>query len=59
MAKYGVWLALITWVPFVGDVVAIALGFYKAPPLSSCLLMLVGKAGRFIVWTYLLGFQLF
>ena len=59
VAKYGVWLALITWAPFVGDVVAIALGFYKAPPLSSCLLMLVGKAGRFIVWTYLLGFQLF
>lgn len=52
--KYGVWVALLTWVPVVGDVIAIALGFYKCTPLLSLLLMLIGKAGRFAVWTWLL-----
>lgn len=49
--KYGVWVALLTWVPFVGDVIAIALGFYKSPAVWSLLLMLVGKFGRFFIWT--------
>ena len=49
--KYGVWVALLTWVPFIGDVIAIALGFYKSPAVWSLLLMLVGKFGRFFIWT--------
>ena len=49
--RYGVWLALICWVPIVGDVVAIALGFYKTRPFW----MLVGKFGRFLVWTLIYG----
>ena len=53
IGKYGVWVALLTWVPFVGDVVAIALGFYKCPAFWSLLLMLIGKFGRFAVWTML------
>ena len=52
--KYGVWVALMTWVPLVGDVIAIALGFYKCPAVASLLLMLIGKAGRFAIWTWLL-----
>lgn len=52
--KYGVWVALMTWVPFVGDVIAIALGFYKCPAVQSLFLMLVGKFARFAVWTVLL-----
>lgn len=52
--KYGVWVALLTWIPFVGDVIAIALGFYRAPAGWSLLLMLVGKLGRFAIWTFIL-----
>lgn len=52
--KYGVWVALLTWVPIVGDVIAIALGFYKCPVVFSLILMLIGKAGRFAIWTWLL-----
>ena len=37
--RYGVWLALICWVPIIGDVIAIALGFYKTRPVWSILLM--------------------
>ena len=53
--KYGVWLALASWVPFIGDVLALALGFYRANPFWTILLLLVGKAGRFICWAMLAG----
>lgn len=52
--KYGVWLALISWVPVLGDVVALALGFYKTPAVWSIFLLLVGKFARFAVWTLLI-----
>lgn len=48
--KYGAWAALLTWVPIIGDVIAVALGFYRAKFLPSALFMLIGKAGRFIAW---------
>ena len=53
--KWGVWLALIAWVPFIGDVFAIALGFYRTKPLPTIILLLIGKALRFLVWTLLFG----
>ena len=52
--KYGVWLALLSWVPIIGDVIAIALGFYKSPAVWSIFLLLVGKFARFAVWTLIL-----
>lgn len=53
--RFGVWLALIAWVPIVGDVFVLALGFYRTPPGWTAILLLIGKALRFIVWTLLLG----
>ncbi len=53
--RFGVWLALIAWVPVIGDVVVIALGFYKTHPLWTSILLLIGKAGRFLVWNLLVG----
>ena len=53
--KYGVWLALICWVPVAGDVVAIALGFYRTRPFWTITLMLVGKFLRFLVWNLVYG----
>lgn len=49
--KYGSMLALMSWLPIVGDLFAIALGFYKQPFVSSAIYMLIGKAIRFIVWS--------
>ncbi|MGN1215297.1 MAG: DedA family protein, partial [Candidatus Cryptobacteroides sp.] len=57
--RYGVWAALLSWLPLVGDVILLGLGFYKAPAFTTCLMILIGKAGRFVVWSYLLGFGLF
>lgn len=53
--KYGVWMVLLSWVPIVGDVIVIALGFYKTRPLWTIILLLVGKAARFVVWNYIYG----
>ena len=51
--RWGAWLALLTWLPFAGDIFAVVLGFYKVRFLPSALWMLVGKCGRFIVWALL------
>lgn len=53
--SYGVWLALLAWVPFIGDVIAIALGFYKTKPFWTITLLLIGKFGRFLVWNFVYG----
>ena len=53
--RYGVWLALLSWVPFIGDVFAIALGFYKTNPWLTALLLLAGKFLRFLCWNLILG----
>lgn len=53
--KYGVWVALASWVPFIGDVFPIALGFYRTKPLWTHILLLIGKGGRFVVWALILG----
>ena len=53
--RYGVWLALVSWLPFVGDLFSIALGFYKTNPWLTALLMLLGKYLRFLFWNLLLG----
>ena len=47
---WGAWLALLTWLPVVGDVFAIALGFYKVSPVKSAIFMFIGKALRFMMW---------
>ncbi|GBU08373.1 membrane protein [Bacteroidales bacterium] len=47
--KYGSWLALLTWLPLIGDVFAIALGFYKTNFYATAFFMLIGKFLRFVV----------
>lgn len=49
--RYGVWLALFAWVPVIGDVLALALGFFKVRPFWTAVLLLVGKGIRFWIWT--------
>lgn len=51
--RYGAWLALMTWLPFVGDVFAVALGFYRVDFKKSAILMLIGKGLRFVMWAQL------
>lgn len=53
--KYGVWLALLSWVPVIGDVIAIALGFYRTRPWATMFLLFVGKFARFLLWNLIYG----
>ena len=48
--KYGAWVALLSWVPFIGDVLAVALGFFRVKFIPSAIFMFIGKLGRFIAW---------
>lgn len=48
--RWGVALALLAWLPIVGDLFAIALGFYKINPTVSAIYMFIGRAARFALW---------
>lgn len=56
--KWGIWIALFTWVPLIGDVFALGLGFYRINFPKTAIFMLIGKTLRFFVWIglYLLTF---
>lgn len=51
--RFGAWLALFTWLPLVGDIFAIALGFYRVSPRLSAFYMLLGRFLRFLAWVLL------
>ena len=53
--RYGIWLALLCWVPVAGDVIAIALGFYRTRPVWTAILMLIGEFVRFLAWNLIYG----
>ena len=55
VSKYGVWLALFSWVPIIGDVTVLALGFYKVPRGWAFLMLLIGKAIRYLFWNLVVG----
>ncbi len=47
------WIAFFCWLPFVGDILAVALGVLKLNFFRTALWMLLGKTIRYIVWGYL------
>lgn len=55
VAKYGAWAALLTWLPFVGDLIAIAMGLMRVNPWWTLLLMFIGKLARYVAATGLLA----
>jgi membrane protein YqaA with SNARE-associated domain len=52
--KYGNFAGLFCFLPFVGDIIAIAIGFMRFNPYLSCLYMLIGKMLRYVllIWVY-------
>lgn len=51
--KYGVFVALFSWLPFIGTLSVIALGFYKVKPKTTTLLLYIGCFLRYLVWVLL------
>jgi membrane protein YqaA with SNARE-associated domain len=56
ITKYGSMIAFFTWMPFIGDVLAIALGFYRVDFIKSSIFMLLGRSIRFALWIMLFHF---
>jgi membrane protein YqaA with SNARE-associated domain len=54
--KFGSWIALVVWLPGIGDLLSLALGFYKVSPYKCIPFMLIGKALRFITVIFLYKF---
>ncbi|MFA5288804.1 MAG: YqaA family protein [Bacteroidales bacterium] len=48
--KWSNLVALLCWLPVVGDVFAVGLSFYKIPFWRTAILMFIGKALRFLFW---------
>ena len=55
ISKYGSWLALLSWVPIIGDPLVICLGYFRVSFLKVSFLIFLGKFLRyfFIVKFYL------
>ena len=54
--RYEAWLAFWAWLPWIGDAIAAALGFFQAPVIPAVVWMWVGKALRFTaLWLMVRG----
>jgi membrane protein YqaA with SNARE-associated domain len=47
--KYGYWLAFFSWIPFVGDPLTAALGFFRVPWMPVVIFSAVGKFLRYLL----------
>ncbi len=47
--KYSYWLALFSWLPIIGDLLAVALGFFRAPMVLSFIFIFIGKLLRYAI----------
>ena len=56
IAKYGSLLAFLVWLPVIGDVFALALGFYKVNFAKCCIFTLIGKLLRFLIYIALFDY---
>ena len=50
--KYGYWLAFFSWVPFIGDPMTVALGFFRVSFWRVALLVILGKFLRYLVLAF-------
>ncbi|GHT43825.1 membrane protein [Bacteroidia bacterium] len=51
--KHGDWLAFFSFLPAVGDVIAVAAGFFRCNIWIASVSMLLGKFLRYVFWMYL------
>lgn len=47
--KYGIFLALFSWLPFVGDLIGVVLGFFRINWKICFLFIFIGKFLRFLI----------
>ena len=47
--QYSYLLALLSWLPFIGDLLGVALGFFRAPIILSFVFIFIGKFLRYLI----------
>jgi len=53
--KYGDWFAFFSFLPGIGDIIAVAAGYFRCRWWIVAIAMLIGKFLRYIVWMYFNG----
>lgn len=53
--KYGDWLAFFSFLPGIGDIIAVAAGFMRCRWWIVLVSMAIGKLARYVVWMYVNG----
>lgn len=53
--KHGDWLAFFSFLPGIGDIIAVASGFLRCRWWVVAISMLLGKFVRYVVWMYFNG----
>jgi membrane protein YqaA with SNARE-associated domain len=53
--KHGDWIAFFSFLPGVGDIIAVASGFFRCNVWIVTVSMLAGKFARYVVWMYFNG----
>ena len=48
--RWGSVLAFFSWLPIIGDVIAVSLGFFRTNLILVSIWMLLGKILRYIIW---------
>jgi len=49
--KYGAYMAFFSWVPFIGDPLVVALGFFRSPLMATLAWLWTGKFLRYLfIW---------
>lgn len=54
-SRFGDWFVFFSFVPFVGDVIAVAAGFFRGRWWVVAIAMLLGKFVRYVIWMYANG----
>jgi len=49
LERFGPLAAILSFLPIVGDVIILALGFFRISPIKTFIFMVIGKIGRYVV----------
>lgn len=55
VSKYGHWMALLAWVPIIGDPLTVALGYFRVQFIPFLGLMAFGKIVRYAIIIFVLN----
>lgn len=54
--RYGAWAGLLSWLPVVGELITVAMGYLRVNWATSLLAILVGKGLRYYVVVFLVSY---